>query len=131
MLQHPLERTVRAGEEVAHLPAAHVVEDARLRDLVDGDLASNSHGWQWTAGTGTDAAPYFRVFNPITQSTRFDLEGAYIRRWVPELAHVDSDDVHAPWESERGIPLGYHPPMVDHREERAESLRRYDLVTAR
>ena len=96
--------------------------------LVDGDLASNSHGWQWTAGTGTDAAPYFRIFNPITQSKRFDPDGVYIRRWVPELAHVDGDDVHAPWESRRGIPLGYHPPMVDHPEERAEALRRYQLV---
>jgi deoxyribodipyrimidine photo-lyase len=96
--------------------------------LVDGDLASNSHGWQWTAGTGTDAAPYFRIFNPVTQSKRFDPDGAYIRRWVPELAHVDGDEVHAPWESKRGIPLGYHPPMVDHREERAEALRRYELV---
>ena len=62
---------------------------------------------------------------------RFDPDGAYIRRWVPELAHVDGDDVHAPWESKRGIPLGYHPPMVDHREERAESLRRYELVKGR
>ncbi len=102
-----------------------------MAHLVDGDLASNSHGWQWTAGTGTDAAPYFRIFNPVTQSTRFDPEGVYIRRWVPELAHVDGNDVHAPWESKRGIPLGYGPPMVDHREERAESLRRYDLVKGR
>jgi deoxyribodipyrimidine photo-lyase len=99
--------------------------------LVDGDLASNSHGWQWTAGTGTDAAPYFRIFNPVTQSKRFDPDGAYIRRWVPELAHLEGDDVHAPWESRRGIPLGYHPPMVDHREERAEALRRYQLVRGR
>ena len=102
-----------------------------MAHLVDGDLASNSHGWQWTAGTGTDAAPYFRIFNPVTQSTRFDPDGVYIRRWVPELAHVDGNDVHAPWESKRGIPLGYRPPMVDHREERAESLRRYGLVKGR
>jgi deoxyribodipyrimidine photo-lyase len=96
--------------------------------LVDGDLASNSHGWQWTAGTGTDAAPYFRIFNPVTQSKRFDPDGVYIRRWVPELAYIDGDNVHAPWDSGRGVPLGYHPPMVDHREERAEALRRYQLV---
>jgi deoxyribodipyrimidine photo-lyase len=99
-----------------------------LVHLVDGDLASNNHGWQWAAGTGTDAAPYFRVFNPVSQSERFDPDGAYLRRWVPELAHVDGADVHAPWRSKRGLPLGYDPPMVDHAEERQEALRRYDVV---
>ena len=59
-----------------------------LEHLVDGDIASNNHGWQWVAGTGTDASPYFRVFNPVTQGLRFDPDGAYVRRWVPELAHL-------------------------------------------
>ena len=59
-----------------------------LDHLVDGDLASNNHGWQWVAGTGTDAAPYFRVFNPVTQGLKFDPAGDYVRRWVPELAHL-------------------------------------------
>ena len=99
-----------------------------LRRLVDGDLASNNHGWQWTAGTGTDAAPYFRVFNPVAQSQRFDPEGAFIRRWVPELAHAEGVDVHAPWQSKRGVPLGYDAPIVDHAAEREESLRRYGLT---
>jgi deoxyribodipyrimidine photo-lyase len=100
-----------------------------LDHLVDGDLASNNHGWQWTAGTGTDAAPYFRVFNPVSQGQRFDADSTYIRRWVPELAHVAGSDVHAPWQSRRGTPLGYPPPMVDHAVERAEALRRYAVVT--
>ena len=59
-----------------------------LDQLIDGDVASNNHGWQWVAGTGTDASPYFRVFNPVTQGTKFDPDGDYVRRWVPELAHL-------------------------------------------
>ena len=100
-----------------------------LAHLVDGDLASNNHGWQWVAGTGTDAAPYFRIFNPLTQSQRFDPEGDYIRRWVPELTGV-GDDIHAP-SAGRGPPLGYPAPMVDHAAEREEALRRYARVTGR
>ena len=80
--------------------------------LVDGDLASNSHGWQWAAGTGTDAAPYFRVFNPVTQSQRFDPSGAYIRRWVPELSSLGDREIHAV-ASRNGPPLGY--PAADGR----------------
>jgi deoxyribodipyrimidine photo-lyase len=96
--------------------------------LVDGDLASNNHGWQWTAGTGTDAAPYFRVFNPVTQSKRFDPHGEYIRRWVPELRDVDGAAVHEPWKLPGGPPAGYPSPIVDHAAERLEALRRYDDV---
>lgn len=98
-----------------------------MRHLVDGDLASNNHGWQWVAGTGTDAAPYFRVFNPVLQSKKFDPDGSYIRRWVPELATVATRDIHAPWEA-ADLPLaaaGYPPPMVDHHAERDEALARY------
>ncbi len=100
-----------------------------MRHLLDGDLASNSHGWQWTAGTGTDASPYFRVFNPVSQGERFDSDGDYLRRWVPELADASAASIHAPWLSKRGIPLGYRPPMVDHAAERVEALRRYALVS--
>jgi deoxyribodipyrimidine photo-lyase len=96
-----------------------------LRHLVDGDLASNSHGWQWVAGTGTDAAPYYRIFNPVAQSERFDPDGEYIRRWVPELADVAGGAVHTPWASRQGLPPGYPAPVVDHADERAEALRRY------
>ena len=77
-----------------------------LQHLVDGDLSSNNHGWQWVAGTGTDAAPYFRIFNPVRQSQRFDPDGDYIRRWVPELAAVEGRAVHEPWTLEDGPPDG-------------------------
>jgi deoxyribodipyrimidine photo-lyase len=98
-----------------------------MRHLVDGDLASNQHGWQWTAGTGTDAAPYFRVFNPTSQGLRYDPSGEYVRRWVPELAGISGAAVHEP-----GVlrPAAYPAPMVDHAAERDEALRRYRQVTA-
>jgi deoxyribodipyrimidine photo-lyase len=102
-----------------------------MQHLVDGDLASNQHGWQWVAGTGTDASPYFRVFNPVTQGQRFDPEGTYVRRWVPELADVPHRYVHHPWDDPSGPPPGYPPPIVDHAEEREEALRRYAEVRAR
>jgi deoxyribodipyrimidine photo-lyase len=97
-----------------------------MRWLADGDLASNQHNWQWVAGTGTDAAPYFRVFNPTTQGKKFDPDGAYVRRWVPELADVPADRIHAP-----GDVPGYPAPVVDHAEERAEALSRYERVRGR
>jgi deoxyribodipyrimidine photo-lyase len=93
--------------------------------LVDGDLASNNHGWQWVAGTGTDASPYFRVFNPVTQGRKFDPDGDYVRRWVPELAHLPGRAAHEPWSAEDGYDHGYPERVVDHGEEREEALRRY------
>lgn len=99
--------------------------------LVDGDLASNQHGWQWTAGTGTDASPYFRIFNPVGQAKRFDPNGTYIRRWVPELADLDAAVIHEPWRLDPGPPNGYPLPIVDHAEEREESLRRYSQTADR
>jgi deoxyribodipyrimidine photo-lyase len=99
-----------------------------LDRLIDGDLASNNHGWQWVAGTGTDASPYFRVFNPITQGQNFDPDGSYVRRWVPELAHVEGRRAHEPWKVADGYDHGYPRPVVDHAEERAEALRRYDAT---
>ena len=95
-----------------------------LDHLVDGDLASNNHGWQWVAGTGTDASPYFRVFNPVTQGRRFDPDGDYVRRWVPELAHVPGAAVHEPWDVADGHDHGYPERIVDHAEERLEALAR-------
>lgn len=96
-----------------------------MRHLIDGDLASNSHGWQWVAGTGTDASPYVRVFNPVTQSKRFDPDGTYIRRYVPELAELDDRAIHEPWKLRGGPPNGYPLPIVEHAAERAEALRRF------
>ncbi|MGY0539964.1 cryptochrome/photolyase family protein [Nocardioides sp. YJ-D4] len=95
-----------------------------LDHLLDGDLASNSHGWQWVAGTGTDAAPYFRVFNPITQGLRFDPQGDYVRRWVPELRHLPGAAAHEPWRHPEGFTNGYPERVVDHAEERREALAR-------
>lgn len=82
-----------------------------LDQLVDGDVASNQHGWQWAAGCGTDAAPYFRVFNPTTQGNKFDPDQSYVRRWVPEFGSAD-----------------YPEPIVDHAAERLEALRRYQAI---
>jgi REP element-mobilizing transposase RayT len=84
--------------------------------LVDADLASNTLGWQWVGGCGADAAPYFRIFNPVSQGTKFDPDGTYVRRWVPELARVPAEHIHAPWEAppltlrEAGVTLGLHYP---------------------
>lgn len=97
-----------------------------LDHLRDGDLASNNHGWQWVAGTGTDASPYFRVFNPVTQGVKFDPDGDYVRRWIPELAHLTGAAAHEPWRSADGYDHGYPERIVDHAEERRETLRRYD-----
>ncbi|TFV56500.1 deoxyribodipyrimidine photo-lyase [Mycobacterium sp. PS03-16] len=94
-----------------------------LDQLVDGDMANNQHGWQWTAGCGTDAAPFFRVFNPTTQGAKFDPDGTYVKRWVPELAGVA--DVHKLGDDR---PDGYPAPIVDHAAERAEALRRYAQI---
>ena len=95
-----------------------------MRCLVDGDLASNQHGWQWVAGTGTDPAPYPRIFNPVAQARRFDPEGAYVRRWVPALAQLYPPAIFEPWRLPAGPPAGYPAPVVDHSLERLEALRR-------
>jgi deoxyribodipyrimidine photo-lyase len=98
-----------------------------LDRLVDGDLASNHHGWQWVAGTGTDAAPYFRVFNPVLQGEKFDPAGEYVRRYVPELRDAEGLEgkaIHAPWNAPGGPPGGYPAPIVDHFAERNEALAR-------
>jgi deoxyribodipyrimidine photo-lyase len=101
-----------------------------MRYLVDGDLASNQHNWQWTAGTGTDPAPFFRVFNPITQGRTFDPDGDYVRRWVPELRAIEGAAVHEPWKL-RSAPAGYPAPIVDHATERRVALDRYHAARRR
>jgi deoxyribodipyrimidine photo-lyase len=92
-----------------------------MRHLVDGDFASNNGGWQWSASTGTDAAPYFRIFNPFSQSRRYDPNGDYIRRFVPELASVSPDEIHEPHKS-MSIGTGYPTPIVDHSTARKHAI---------
>ena len=95
-----------------------------MRQLVDGDPASNNGGWQWAASTGTDAQPYFRIFNPTSQGERFDPAGEYVRRWVPELEGLPGKAVHRPWAA-RPRPSAYPAPIVDHARERAVALARF------
>lgn len=92
-----------------------------MRHLVDGDLAANNGGWQWSASTGTDAQPWFRVFNPWTQSARFDPDGAFVKRWLPALSSLSPREIHAPG-SPRREALGYPRPMVDHAAARLRAL---------
>jgi len=108
-------------------------EQVFMEHLVDGDPAANNGGWQWTAGTGTDAAPYFRIFNPVLQGKKHDPQGAYVRRWVPELARVPDRFIHEPWkmppdvEAAAGCVIGedYPAPIVDHAWARQRTLDAY------
>jgi deoxyribodipyrimidine photo-lyase len=117
----------RARLVAASFLTKHLLVDWRegerwfMQELLDGDPAVNSGNWQWVASTGTDAMPAFRIFNPAAQSKRFDPTGAYVRRWVPELAGVADAHVHEPWLA-GGAP-GYPPPIVDHTEARQRALR--------
>ena len=107
--------------------------------LVDADLASNAASWQWVAGCGADAAPYFRVFNPIIQGSKFDSDGSYVRKWVPELAKLPDSLIHAPWTakpielSDAEVTLGrdYPMPIVDHSSSRNRALERYNRIKLR
>ncbi len=104
--------------------------------LVDADVPNNVAGWQWVAGSGADASPYFRIFNPMLQGAKFDPDGAYVKRWCPELALLDSQYIHAPWEAPQMVLLGakiklgesYPRPIVDHETARAAALAGYELV---
>jgi deoxyribodipyrimidine photo-lyase len=128
--------TARIHNRVRMICASFLVKDLHvwwwhgarhfMEWLADGDLPSNQHNWQWVAGSGTDAAPYFRVFNPTTQGKKFDPDGSYVRRWVEELRDVAADRIHEP----TGVP-GYPAPVVDHAAERLEALARYEGVRSR
>jgi len=106
--------------------------------LVDADLASNAAGWQWAAGSGADAAPYFRIFNPVKQGERFDPQGDYVRRYVPELAKMPAKHIHAPWtapesvlrDAEVRLGESYPRPMVDHGEARKRALAAFQRIKA-
>ena len=104
-----------------------------MQMLVDGDTAPNNGGWQWAAGTGTDAQPFFRIFNPVTQGEKFDPDGAYVKKWVPELSRVPAKFVHSPWKMSRAeqeavdcvLGKDYPAPIVDHKVQREKALRLY------
>jgi deoxyribodipyrimidine photo-lyase len=133
----------RARMVVASFLTKHLLIDWRegarffLQHLVDGDLPSNNGGWQWVAGTGTDAAPYYRIFNPVTQAERFDPDGDYIRRWVPELSELDPPAIFAPWRADpaaldkAGVRLGtdYPHPVVDHTTARNRALAQLSTIS--
>jgi deoxyribodipyrimidine photo-lyase len=106
------------------------------RRLIDFDLAANNGGWQWAASSGCDAQPYFRIFNPVAQSEKFDPEGRFIRRYLPQLAKFSATEIHAPWrvpslrQKDAGCVIGvdYAAPVVDHAQARARTLMRYAAV---
>ena len=128
---HNRARMIAASFLVKHLLLDwRLGEAAFMRHLTDGDVASNNGGWQWTASTGTDPQPYFRVFNPVLQGRRFDPDGAYVRRWIPELRRVPGAAVHEPWaldaaeQAAAGVRIGldYPAPIVDHAAARQRAL---------
>lgn len=136
---HNRVRMIAASFLIKHLQLHWRHGEAWFWDtLVDADLANNSASWQWVAGSGADAAPYFRIFNPISQGRKFDPDGVYIRRWCPELAKLDNGSIHAPFEvskevlQEAGVVIGetYPAPIVDHAAARAAALKGYEAVKA-
>ena len=96
-----------------------------MQHLIDGDYAANNGGWQWCASTGCDGQPYFRIFNPVSQSERFDPNGEFIRQWIPELASLDNKSIHQPWKAPNHQALSYPQPIVDHKAEREVTLSLY------
>lgn len=132
-------RMIAASFLTKHLLLPWTVGEAWFWDtLVDADLANNAANWQWVAGCGADAAPYFRIFNPVLQGEKFDPDGNYVRRWVPELARLSSADIHKPWQADKagleraGVIIGknYPSPVVDHKAARARALAAYERLKA-
>ncbi|MBL8543981.1 MAG: deoxyribodipyrimidine photo-lyase [Hyphomonadaceae bacterium] len=134
----------RARMVVASFLVKHLMIDWRRGEdwfwdtLVDADLANNAASWQWVAGSGADASPYFRIFNPVAQGERYDPDGVYVRRWVPELARLPNSVIHQPWQAERqiltaaGVELGrtYPLPIVEHAAARARALAAYARISS-
>ena len=102
-----------------------------MRRLVDGDFPANNGGWQWSASTGCDAQPYFRIFNPVSQGKKFDPGGQFVRAWLPELEGVPDRYVHCPWTWKGSKQIPYPPPIVDHAKERLVALQRYSQESKR
>src|SRR5690606_3207351 len=141
-----IERTGYMHNRLRMLVASFLVKDLGIdwrrgeryfaRKLIDYDLAANNGGWQWAASSGCDAQPYFRIFNPVVQSTKFDPQGRFIRRYLPRLARLPDRAIHAPWTASRdtlsgaGVALGvdYPAPIVDHDSARKATLERYAVV---
>jgi deoxyribodipyrimidine photo-lyase len=121
----------RSRMVVASFLAKHLMIDWRygeryfLENLVDGDFSNNNGGWGFSSSCGVDPQPYFRIFNPITQSQKFDSEGDFIRKWVPELRHVKGKQIHSPHDAKVPIKLDYPPPIVEHKLSRERALSRY------
>jgi len=107
-----------------------VGEQYFMSQLIDGDLAANNGGWQWAASTGTDAAPYFRIFNPTTQGERFDESGEFIRHWLPELRGVPEKYIHQPqeWAKKNQQTLDYPQPIVEHKQARLQTLAAFEAA---
>ncbi|EXA65977.1 FAD binding domain of DNA photolyase family protein [Acinetobacter baumannii 348935] len=99
-----------------------------MQHLIDGDLAANNGGWQWCASTGMDAVPYFRIFNPVSQSLKFDPNGDYIRKWVPELTHLDAKSIHEPYAKNPDLELDYPKPIVDLKASRVRAIEAFKQI---
>ncbi|NNG82294.1 MULTISPECIES: deoxyribodipyrimidine photo-lyase [Acinetobacter Taxon 24D] len=99
-----------------------------MQHLIDGDLAANNGGWQWCASTGTDSVPYFRIFNPISQSQKFDANGDYIRQWVPELTHLDAKTIHEPYAKNSNLALNYPKPIADLKQTRIRAIEAFKNI---
>ncbi|MFA6266176.1 MAG: deoxyribodipyrimidine photo-lyase [Pseudolabrys sp.] len=136
---HNRVRMIAASFLIKHLRLDWRLGEAWFWDtLVDADLANNAAGWQWVAGSGADASPYFRIFNPVAQGEKFDPNGDYVRRWCPELAKLPNKFIHAPWKADdealkaAGVALGKHypKPIVDHDEARKAAMEGYQKVRA-
>jgi deoxyribodipyrimidine photo-lyase len=136
---HNRARMITASFLTKHLQLSWTLGEAWFWDtLVDADLANNAANWQWVAGCGADAAPYFRIFNPILQGEKFDPDGDYVRRWVPELERLPANAVHSPWTADAatlkraGVVVGktYPSPIVDHKAARARALAAYESSKA-
>ncbi len=134
---HNRVRMITASLLVKHLLLPWQAGEAWFWDtLVDADLATNSASWQWVSGCGADAAPYFRIFNPMTQGEKFDADGDYVRRWVPELADLPAAAIHTPWEAkpielkDAGVELGktYPYPIIEHRDGRERALEAFQSI---